>query len=416
MIISTYTPLIELEGESYTPLKRLVIYSLFGNAVKKNIIRQGEFLHDTRVHFASALRAGYGKSTIKRFLRDVITAEGYTFSEPTSLHPEQLVGTVHIHPMTGEPKKVFGHLADDYLIIDEALEVLTHKEYEIARSYLNIALDPIGTNVVVKRQVAIEREEAIKYCPECTVGFFFHPVRIPDQVVYRGFFRRVFVVYISPSEIERELALANSMTRVINWDLFNELVAKLKELRQKKIEWKFVSYNPIIRYSKQLIEEGFNFSSKVADITDIMWFSLRDRLVKLSAILAAINNDGVIDEKAIINAYKDMYQFWRSQCYFAEDYVMLTPSYVQRQMRIRTVIDVLVQHSATSVNPVDYELVASHLTKILQVSYGLAKYLLDELITQGILSAVNTDRGKMVYLRANDDEYNKILTRYYGVK
>jgi ribosomal protein S25 len=165
-----------------------------------------------------------------------------------------------------------------------------------------------------------------------------------------------------------------------------------------------------------LIEEGFNFSPKVADITDIMWFSLRDRLVKLSAILAAINNDGVIDEKAVMNAYKDMYQFWRSQCYFAEDYVMLTPSYVQRQMRIRTVIDVLVQHSATSVNPVDYELVASHLTKILQVSYGLAKYLLDELITQGILSVVNTDRGKMVYLRANDDEYNRILTRYYGVK
>lgn len=399
-MIEEFCDTLPLYGESYNLWKKLLMYSVVGNAVKHNLIFIGDNVLDTRINFALPAKAGAGKSTVKTWLKTILTKMGRQLTEPVSLHPEQLVGKTVISE-TGEVFVNRGHLADDFVIFDEAIELLTHKELQIARDYVNIALDPIGTNEVYKRQVDIPKASAVRYFPTCTIGFFFHPVPLPETVISRGLLRRLFMAYIEPTEVERLRALGAYNN--CNSAKLQMLVERLKELANTQIVWNVKPLGTVISKTKQLIAEGYSFSQKIAEFTDIMWFTLRDRLIKLAAVRGVCKNaGGSIEEIDVIRAYNDLREFFLSQCYFVDNYINISYQTYNRHVKIKTILNTII--NAGSV--IDVNTLASAVAQKLQLSVGSVKSFIYSLAKGGVLGIDETGR---VTLSSIDDEIARKL-------
>jgi len=401
--------LIELDGQSYDITKKLLIYSLLGNVIKHNPITLGKLKQDTRVNLGIPIRSGYGKSVCKNFIRKTERQLGLPYSEPTSLHPEQLVGkTIIIRDRAGQIVDTIinkGHLADDYITFDEAIELLTERSYQQARDYINIALDPIGYNEIYKRSVDSEVSQAVRYCPEVTMAFFFHPVPIPNSVINRGFLRRVFITYLNPTDEERRKALASSLKPSYNSSLFDEWIALLKEMKNKKLEWKFTEPNLIINYTQKLIQRGLTYSPKVADFTDIMYFTLRDRLVKLACILAGLDHSPKVQRSHIVQAYRDMREFWDAQATYVEEHVItkLIGAFRAREKH-RVCIEILKERGAISeeASTLSIDELLTEMSRRLSISKGAARYYYLQLVKAKVVGAKKYSHSSKVWLIKSD--------------
>jgi hypothetical protein len=412
--LKKFYDLIELEGESYDLLKKALIYSLIGNTIKMNGIKVGYLVDDTRIHLALPIRSGHGKTTCKRFIKNTITALGRRYSEPTSLHPEQLVGkSVEIRNKEGQvvdKKVIFGHLADDYVVFEEALELLKNKEYQIARDYINVATDPIGYNEIYKRNVDVDIEDAVKYIPTATICLLFHPIGIDINVVERGLLRRFFTVCVEPSKEEKIKALEISIKKVPNRELFIEWIDYLKRLETKNYVWK-IEDNPLIDYCKKLIQRGEMYSEQTRDLAEIMYFTLRNRLIKLSCINAGASGTDIVDERFISDAYKDAYEFWVAQSNYIEQFVKQDMTYMlprkKREKVYSFIIRYLIACGATNQQNSNITLkeLIERTAEANGCSKGLVYYYYNELkkhkIVDDIVIPSNISR---VWLCVNEDE------------
>lgn len=405
--LERFMNLIPLEGESYVPLKKALIYSLLGNAIKFNIIRYGSLILDTRVNLALPLKAGYGKTTCKRFIKDTINRIGRVCVEPTSLHSEQLVGkSVNIVDGSGNIVKNiinYGYLANDFVIFEEALKLIRDSAYEEARNYINIALDTIGYNEVYKRNVDTEIQNAVRFIPNCSILLLFHPIPITTEIVDRGLMRRFLICYINPTVEERLSAL--EIESNVSAELMDEWIRYLKELSNKTFNWSFSpKYNLIVEYTKKLIEDGYQFSQKGKELTDTMFFTLRDRILKLTIINTASQQIDVVDTVHIVEAYKDLLEFWEQQLCYVEEKIGAVGRGELRDVVMDTILGVLRENNCFDKNsgmmPKDIIL---KVCQRIGTSYGLTSYYFNQLRKlQVIVSDEETHKTWLVKVKPEE--------------
>jgi hypothetical protein len=404
---------IPLVGESYEIVKKNVIYSLMGNILKPNLIHKGTAVLDTRVNLGIPIKSGMGKKAIEMIIRKTQNALGRSFVEPTSLHPEQLVGKVIvIRDNNGniiEIVKNKGHLSADYILFEEAIELFRAKEHQETRNYLNVALDTIGNNEITKRNVDVSQEDMLRYTPTCTICFLFHPVTLTSDILERGLLRRLFICYVNPSDEERLKALKMSLEDSNWYSSFEEWIHFLKDLENKKFNWKLDSNTcySIAKYTYKLIQDGNEYSEKGREVTQYFWFTLRDRIIKLSCILAGSLGREDIDENIVKEAYLDMKEFWLSQLTYIENHIAFPqPSITatRREMIYKTMISFLAEKGALSeeTSNISIDEFINTMANHLSLGKGMARYYYLQLVKEGIISKRKYKHSSKVWLNKVD--------------
>lgn len=414
--------LIKLEGESYITTKKLMLYSLMGNFLKFNHISLGLLEDDLRINAGIPIKSGYGKSIAKSFVNKTEKALERRCSIPTSLHPEQLVGkSLIIRDKEGnviETKINKGYLADDFVMFDEAVELLTDKAFQQARDYINIALDPIGDNEILKRSVEVSYEDSVKYIPSCSMIFFWHPIPITESIVTRGLLRRLFITNIVVDAKEREEVLRKSVyTTSNNPKQFNEWIGTLNRLSKRTFDWTFsdTGKKELVNLTKKLINTGVRYSEKISEFTDIMYFTLRNRLAKMACVLAALDGTPNVSLRHLRFAYIDLREFWYNQMTYVEEKVLTGLSFGVPKAKIRKkmCLDVLKDHKAFSeeTSPLSIADLLTEFGKRADISEGNARYYYLDLVKKGIVQSRKYAHSSRVWYAGAERELKKDVWR-----
>jgi hypothetical protein len=310
--------IIALHGKPYLVLKKAVWYSLMGAALKKQI-RLGTIYSDTRLSLSICLRSGSGKKNVISSIKDICKKIGIVVAEPKSLHPEQLVGkTIQ---KKGKSEKIIqnpGHLADDYLILDEALELLRANDplIKTTRNYISTALDPIGRNDIEKRMVEFSRPDTLKYAPSITIALFFQPYPVNEQIVTAGLARRFATLYIKPEDENIEAVFKTRLygdgKRESSLTAFCDFLTNLKNKNLDKITFAERAKERIFELQCELARQGNCHSDKGKNYTEIVGCTLQDYLVKMSYILACMEGSGTVEIRHVELAYVDLAEFFAS--------------------------------------------------------------------------------------------------------
>ncbi len=352
-IYQKYSSLLPFHGESYSLIKTSNFYSIFGDALKDNLIEIGEICEDTRINLLIPLKSGHGKKISEEFIKKCVTSDkkygGYV--QPTSLHPEQLVGKVIIEKgrrgLTYTPNR--GYLAENMVVIEEAIDFFTKKEYDIGLNYALKALDPIGKNELEKRGVNVPRANTLRYTPKCTIIFFAQPLPLPAYLVERGLLRRCLVIYVKNIPMwERIKALENRVKKTPeNEKLWEEFIDFLKKLRNKNFEWEFSDkiLDKIHKNTISLIQHGLFKGAKEKEFTEIFLFVLHNLMIKMSAIQAAIHGRSQITPEDVDNAFFDLSEYWELHLHFIKEKVT---NEIKVDENKKVMIEILKEHECFS--------------------------------------------------------------------
>lgn len=413
-----FEPLIQLHGNSYKPVKKATFYSIIGAVICDNKINFCGKIMDTRINLFFPLKSGSGKSDIKDVMKRSIKQLKMEYCEPTSLHPEQLIGKTIEDPAS---KKVIinkGHLADDYLVFEESTDLFTDKDNQEIRNYIKISLDPIGTNEITKRSVDTLKQNSVRYSPKCTAVFFFQPLKMREEIATRGLLRRGLIIYVDPDINERYEALNESIVPSNLNSNWKNWISFLNKLKATKFKWKFTdeAVKEIIKLTKQLSQIGMNKGNKAAGYTQIALFNLKEWLVKMSCIQAAIDCRDKISISDVTNAYKDLSVFWDIQLTFVIHKISGYIDYKDTNMEEIRILSILQSNNCLS--EVQSNLMIrdfiKYISKELGVSEDTARNKYQKLKNTGYIDSKQVGRnGSKVWLTDEGErviEPNKTLT------
>lgn len=201
----------------YDRIKRVMSHYIIGALITPSALRLGNITTDARVHLVVSLRTGHGKRELKGIVQEFTEAIPgmLRMAEPSSLHAEQLVGK-RVTRGTGEEgephyKDIPGHLAADFLALEEAHEYLGSRFASAVRKYLKVALDPWPSNWIEKRLVS--HEEGLRYRPPCSVLMLTQPHNLPPEVWWGGLARRFLWVPLDPLTREQDVEILRMAVR-----------------------------------------------------------------------------------------------------------------------------------------------------------------------------------------------------------
>jgi len=324
-IVSKYSILIGLKGDSYVNANKIVFYSLIANQLKFNPFTMDSKKIDLRISLLIQLKAGHGKRNIGYFIKRTIEGLGKQYQEPTSYHPEQFVGKIIVNENKGDPiyLEIFGTLASDFLVIDEAHALLTRKENEECLRYLRTALDPIGDNRIEKKQVNVPDEFKLKYNPMCTVLLLTQPVtNINEDLLVRGSFRRFVVLFIETTLEERMMARRNAMFLSLREDIHNKIWDGWITFNKKLLEYKDLKYvcpnfSRIDDYLDEIGRNAMETGIEVLEFFNTSQFTMKQVLFKMAIVRAMVEhiegNTITINTNHINAAIKDFQSIWIPQ-------------------------------------------------------------------------------------------------------
>ena len=194
---------------------------------------------DGRIHLLIPLKSGKGKKELKRVVKEVIGGIGRAVDEPTSLHPEQLVGKTVRRQKKGqvEYENIEGYFSRDYLIIDEGRTLLTSNDilYTESRRYLRLALDPYPHNTITKRPVDIPFGEELEYTPYFGCCIYTQPYFFDEEFATDGDLRRFVVPYVNMSGIDRSKAYKSRVLEINDSeDSLNKFIRFINSLEDFK--------------------------------------------------------------------------------------------------------------------------------------------------------------------------------------
>lgn len=343
-VIDKYSDLIGLVGDSYKHANKMLFYNILANQLKFNMFTFASGKVDLRLPVLLQLRAGHGKKNYVKFIRK--TVENLTmgtdehdqplkkvYQEPTSYHPEQFVGKVVVKESKEDTEynKIYGTLAADYLLIDEAHALLTRKENEECLRYFRTALDPIGANTIEKKQVNVPNEHKLKYTPNCSVLLLTQPIiDINPELLERGSFRRFIIVFVDVSLEEHAKALEECDFLTMNEETDKKMWEDWIQLNQKLLDLKDLKYVSILedqRLINKYVNEDMarfneNGGTAVIDFYRSFTFTAKINIFKMAivrAVMSAMYNDKddikVIEVRKphITAAIKDWDALWISQ-------------------------------------------------------------------------------------------------------
>ncbi|MFH1828460.1 MAG: bifunctional DNA primase/polymerase [Nanoarchaeota archaeon] len=317
-----------LYGKEYLPLLKARWYQFVGMVLREKKINYKGFRVDTRVHLLCSLKSGRGKKNLKIIGKKVLEKLNYKVEEPTSLHPEQLVGKV-VEKGKGKNKEYVanrGYFDSDLLQFDEALELLTSKDLNIreARAYICIATDPIGDNTISKKLVEHTSNQKLSYDPKVSLMLFFQPLPIPSEAVTSGFMRRFLSLYVK-SKTNTEDVFTSRLDKKINdmdhlCSLFKDYLSDIKK-NTEDFEFEDSCDKVFLEYALALVDIGQSHSKKGYQFTEILEQTLLDLLVKFSCIITGSFNHKTVTPNHIKIAFMDLTELFISSLDFVNDKV-----------------------------------------------------------------------------------------------
>jgi len=315
---------LSLFGKEYIPVAKTCWYFLVGQA-SREIVRFGKVKTDLRFPVAFILPSGHGKLNIGNLIEVVAQGIGDHVSNPTSYHPEQLIGKVIRKDMKKETKfyQVKGHFDSDVVIFDDGIDLIQSKDpvYKESRRYLCKCLDVIGDNQMTKKPVDIPKEEALKYYPKCSVILFFQPFPLPEESFLSGVFRRFIIMYLNFDERDYTNQYAQRLEESPSDENLKELTVYLDTIRREKdkpltfsdnFKKAFRNYHLLLSYF------GATFGTKAANFCRIQGFTLQNWLLKMSLILARSEGRTGVTEWDVERAFVDLLEMLDSTFRFVE--------------------------------------------------------------------------------------------------
>lgn len=322
-IVDLFTPIIGLHGLSYQYALKMHIYSILANTLKLNTFSFNFKKLDMRINLLVFIEAGHGKNELKRFIRRTTQGLGKQYQSPTSYHPEQFVGKIIVHDTKKDTSytPVFGSLASDTLVIDEAYELLNGKDaiYKESLKYMRLALDPIGDNTIEKKQVNVPDEEKLQYNPICTIDFYTQPLAlVNEELLTRGTLRRFMCVFINTPKEERIEALrASKLTTPDQINSTEVLFRVWLRLNKSLSERKNLTFsindddaNLIDKYINKLDSDIPAASKFIKTIIFNIKYNIY-RMAMVRAIVESNDNNIVISKNDIERAIKDFDGIWQ---------------------------------------------------------------------------------------------------------
>lgn len=327
-IIKTYAkPLIGLQGKSYDGIIKMVTYSILGDQFKYNSFWFGNKYIDLRIPLIAMMKAGYGKKDLEYFIKTTIEGSEKLYEEPTTYHPEQFVGKVIEAKRDGDDdKEIPGYFSSDYIVIDEAKDLLSNKDPKYLETLKNIrtALDPIGYNQVRKGGVNIVRENRLKLFPTCTLTLLTQPLTdVNESLLTNGNLRRFLIIKVDGDKPERQKArqdiqtfddFGNNELQVL-WNNWKEINLQLKDRKGVK----FSSDNVLVidMYIDNLIKSMEKDDSPEAlEFIDSIQFNIKMFILKMACIRALLEQPGEVNVKVSIQnitaAIQDYDELWGS--------------------------------------------------------------------------------------------------------
>jgi hypothetical protein len=311
--------IINLFGKDYRVVAKAVYYHVVGNALKKHeIINYQGLSIDTRIPLYFFLNSGSGKSNIKHAIKKTLPSCFLTWSEVTSLHPEQLIGKMKEFGR-GKDKKIKevpGYFKNDLVLIDEARQLFTSKElkHQEIRGYTCIALDTFGKNEVTKQSVDFGSENQLKYEANCSMVLFSQPVRIKREVIESGFIRRGLMIGGIKQSPRREVY--EKRLNAVNTDKDVEIFSEFTdEIFGMESGWEFEDIrDELIDYASKLSNFARTHSKKASEyVNKIYGQTLLDTLLKFACIAAVFTRgEKVVKKCDVETAYADLFEILNS--------------------------------------------------------------------------------------------------------
>jgi hypothetical protein len=308
LVIST-----DLFGDEYKPIFKALWYQLMSFKIRTADLKMGRNKADGRINALYPLKAGHGKGELKRVIKYFIDYFELKYAEPTSLHAEQLCGKPVKKPRSEDFDFRMGYLARDWLVIDEAFNLLSSNElhYSEARKYIRTALDRYPGNTIHKETTEIGDAAALEYEPTCPISLFLQPKHFENDIlVLEGDLRRVICPYVNMTgvnktdaykrnifdEYDDEQAMYNFCQYVEGLSSFSQFRAST-EVKVRFLELFF-----------DLIEYGSQYNQKIRNFIDIIGYTLQTFLLKFSAIQALQHGRNQIQIPDVELAYMDLFE------------------------------------------------------------------------------------------------------------
>lgn len=313
-----------LFGDEYVLIFKALWYNLLSYPIRRSKLLTGRLKLDGRISPLFIINSGRGKGELKRVQKEFVKLyDDGKWKEPTSLHAEQLVGkSVYIKKEQRHEERR-GYLRSDFLIIDEAFNLLSSSElhYSEARKYLRTALDAYPNNTVSKQLVELGEDHALEYEPECPITLFVQPLRFENDIlVLEGDIRRFLPVYVYMGDSNKIEALKrrvfDSFDDETSIHSFKDEIYKLDVFESFKM-----SYDALPRFAELsvlLTERGMSYSPKIANFMEIIMFTLQNNLLKFSAIQAFQNNRSTIKIVDVDLAFMDLFEIMEHTYEFVE--------------------------------------------------------------------------------------------------
>lgn len=303
----------DLFGDEYKPIFKALWYQLMSFKIRTADLKMGRNKADGRINAIYPLKAGHGKGELKRVIKYFIDYFELKYAEPTSLHAEQLCGKPIKKQRSEEYDFRMGYLARDWLVIDEAFNLLSSNElhYSEARKYIRTALDRYPGNTIHKETTEIGDVAPLEYDPTCPISLFLQPKHFENDIlVLEGDLRRVICPYVNMTgvdksdaykrnifdESEDEEALYNFCHYVEGLQGFNTFRAT----NQVKVRFLELFFD--------LVEYGSNYNQKIRNFIDIIGYTLQTFLLKFSAIQALQHGRNQIQIPDVELAYIDLFE------------------------------------------------------------------------------------------------------------
>ncbi len=324
--LSGYNELSEatgIIGDEYRIIKKTMWYSILSTKIADKKLRLGRINTDGRFSMLIVLGSGKGKSEFKSVLKDVIkeikisrdSDDGKTIErkvkceELSSYHPDQFIGKVKVRSYKKEKivEPIKGFLSLDYLIIDEALDLLKAFEPVYSESRRALRLGADGKEIY-KKNVDAHLSEALKYKTKCVFCLFAQPKSLFSDFVLDGDARRFAIAYVNLHGVNQDEARKRNIT-----DSEIDEESQIKDLINIYNNLNVPNKFTVADTAKQIFEElyellyqrGMTHSYKIADYTEINKFTIANMLLKMSAIQSLQESSNIITSKHIELAFMD---------------------------------------------------------------------------------------------------------------
>lgn len=302
-----------LFGEEYTLIFKALWYCLVSYQLRTSKISVGRLKPDGRISPLFVINSGRGKGELKRVQKNFVKYFNGKCKEPTSLHAEQLVGKSVYLKKEKQHEERRGYLRSDFLIIDEAFNLLSSKDlhYSEARKYIRAALDPYPQNTVSKQLVELGEDHTLEYEPECPIILFVQPLMFENDIlVLEGDIRRFIPVYVFMGESNKVNALKKRVfDSYTDEDSILSFCSMVKELEVLKSFT--MSSDAKVRFAElsiHLMERGESYSPKIANFMEMIVFTLQNNLLKFSAVQAFQHTRSVIEVEDVELAFMDLFE------------------------------------------------------------------------------------------------------------